>query len=154
MSLCFLSMSTIGLLIASCTFNVEPIYNKEQDKNVADFYKPYAEAHANFLYNLLFCDDISLFKNDETVKTEGLWATLLADKSDLQAIRKIADDERNEGRVRALAFNRLRAAGQRVPDKKILGVIVEVPLENGLDTLAAFVDGGVRYLPVGEGSHL
>ena len=113
---------------------------------MADFYKPYAEAHANFLYNLLFCDDIGLFKNDETVKAEGLWATLLADKSDLQAIRKIADDERNEGRVRALAFNRLRAAGQRVPDKKILGVIVEVPLEKGLDALAAFVEGGVRYL--------
>lgn len=108
-------------------------------------YKPYAEPHVNFFYNLLFCDDLSLFKN-ETAKADGPWPTLFADKPDLQALRRIVDDEAAEGRVRALAFNRLRAAGQSVPPKKILGVIVEVRLRNGLDTLAAFPEGGVRYL--------
>jgi hypothetical protein len=118
----------------------------QPDASTQDFYKPYAEPDLNFLYNLLFCDDISLFKNDDTVKGEGLWPTLLADKPDVTALRNIAEDEAYEGRVRAIAFNRLRASGQEVPAKIILGVIVEVPLEAGLDVLAAFSEGGVRYL--------
>ena len=111
-----------------------------------ELYKPYAESHVNFLYNLLFCDDLTLFKNQNSKKREGLWATLLAEKLDKVALRKIAEDENNEGRVRAIAYNRLRAAGDKVPSKKLLGVIVEVPLQQGLDVLAAFSEGGVRYL--------
>ncbi len=110
------------------------------------FYEPYAEPHVNFLYNLLFCDDINLFKNDNNVRGDDVWQTVLADQPDLGALRRIADDETNEGRVRALAYNRLRDAGQNVPTKKVLGVIVEVTLSNGLDTLAAFSEGEVRYL--------
>jgi hypothetical protein len=112
----------------------------------AVLYKPYSESHVNFLYNLLFCDDISLFKNEKSVRGEGLWPTLLAEKPDLKALQKIAEDEGNEGRARAIAFNRLRALGQKVPAKKLLGVIVEVPQKGGLDVLAAFAEGGVRYL--------
>lgn len=111
-----------------------------------ELYKPYAESHVNFLYNLLFCDDLTLFKNQNSTKHEGLWATLLAEKLDKVALHKIAEDENNEGRVRAIAYNRLRAAGDKVPSKKLLGVIVEVPLQQGLDVLAAFSEGGVRYL--------
>ena len=110
------------------------------------YYEPYAEPQVNFLYNLLFCDDINLFKNDNNVRGDGIWPTVLAHHPDLEALRKIADDETNEGRVRALAYNRLRDAAQNVPTKKVLGVIVEVTLSNGLDTLAAFSEGGVRYL--------
>jgi|SRR5215471_3322944 len=109
----------------------------------SEFYEPYAQSHVNFLYNLLFCDDISLFKND---KRDGLWSRVLADQPDLKALQKIAGDEENEGRVRAIAFCRLRASGQNVPSKKLLGVIIEVPQEEGLDVLAAFAEGGVRYL--------
>lgn len=112
----------------------------------ADFYKPYAEPHVNFLYNLLFCDDLTLFRNENTSKGKGLWSTLLADKPDLSSLQKIAEDESVEGRVRAIAFNRLRASGRQVPKKKILGVIIEVPQKGGLDVLAAFAEGGVRYL--------
>jgi len=112
----------------------------------ADLYKPYTESHVNFLYNLLFCDDLNLFKNHHGEKSVGLWGTLLADRPNVETLRNIADDETNEGRVRALAYNRLREAGEPVPRKKVLGVIVEVPLEKGLDVLAAFSEGGVRYL--------
>jgi hypothetical protein len=117
--------------------------------NTQEFYEPYAESHLNFLYNLLFCDDIRLFMNDDIVEgpeNNGLWPILLADNPDVIALRKIADDETNEGRVRAIAFNRLRAAAEQVPAKILLGIIVEVPLEDGLDVLAAFAEGGVRYL--------
>ena len=112
----------------------------------AEFYRPYSEPHLNFLYNLLFCDDIALFKNEGNVKGEGPWPALLGEKVDLNALRAIAEDETNEGRVRAIAFNRLRATGETVPVKKLLGVIIEVPLQQGLDVLAAFSEGGVRYI--------
>jgi hypothetical protein len=112
----------------------------------AELYKPYAESHVNFLYNLLFCDDIDLFKTHGTESGAGLWGTLLAERPDMMALRKVADDETNEGRVRAVAYSRLRALGETVPPKRLLGVIVEVPLQQGLDVLAAFSEGGVRYL--------
>ncbi len=112
----------------------------------AGLYMPYAESHVNFLYNLLFCDDIALFRSNEAQKIDGLWSKLLAEQADTASLRKIAEDIDNEGRVRALAYNRLRASGEQVPKKELLGVIVEVPLQNGLDVLAAFSEGGVRYL--------
>jgi hypothetical protein len=114
--------------------------------SAVEFYEPYAEPHVNLLYNLLFCDNIDLFKNEKNTQGDGLWPALLAEQPDLKALQEIAGDESNEGRVRAIAFNRLRASGQKVPAKKLLGVIVEVPQPQGLDVLAAFVEGGVRYL--------
>jgi hypothetical protein len=112
----------------------------------AEHYKPYADSHVNFLYNLLFCDDVDLFKNATNAAGGEPWSSLLADRPDAAALRKIADDASNEGRVRALAYNRLRAAGEQVSEKVLLGAVVEVPLEQGLDVLAAFSEGGVRYL--------
>jgi len=108
-------------------------------------YQPYAQEHVNFFYNLLFCDDLELFRRNDTPAGEP-WTTLLAATPDLAALSRIAGDESGEGRVRALAYKRLRDAGQAVPSRKLLGVIVEVPLDGGLDVLAAFCEGGVRYL--------
>jgi hypothetical protein len=71
---------------------------------------------------------------------------LLAAQPDKAALRRIAADPTNEGRVRALAYNKLRAVREQVPPKTLLGVIVEVRFEEGLDVLAAFSEGGVRYL--------
>jgi hypothetical protein len=113
---------------------------------VVESYTPYKESHVDFLYNLLFCDDISLFKNDAAAKADGSWTTLFAEKPDASALEKIASSSEEESRVRALAYNRLRAAGRAVPSRVLLGVVVEVPMERGLDTLAAYSDGRVRYL--------
>ena len=109
-------------------------------------HEPYAEPHLNFLYNLLFCDDPDLFRNHGRVPNDGPWPVLLAEQPDTAALGRIAEDEANEGRVRALAYNRLRSAGEKVAAKQVLGAIVEVPLKQGLDVLAAFSEGGVRYL--------
>jgi len=128
-------LATIGLTLAA-----------SGSTTATELYKPYAQSHVNFLYNLLFCDDINLFKTQGAEKGVGLWGTLLAEQPDKTALRKVANDEANEGRVRAVAFNRLRALGETVPPKRLLGVIVEVPLQKGLDVLAAFSEGGVRYL--------
>lgn len=109
-------------------------------------YSPYTESHVDLMYNLLFCDDLDLFRKRSAKQDCNLWGPLLADEADTTALLRIADDEKNEGRVRALAYNRLRMLGETVPPKKLLGVIVEVPLPEGLDVLAAFSEGGVRYL--------
>jgi len=45
-----------------------------------------------------------------------------------------------------LAYTRLRVAGHPVPAKQLLGVIVEFQLDGGLEALAAYSDGGVRYI--------
>ncbi len=114
--------------------------------SAAGQYNPYEQSYTNNLYNLLFCDDLDLFKNEDNTKNEGIWPSLLADHPDKTVLRKIAYEKANEGRVRALAYNRLRAAGEEVPPKKVFGVIVEVRLKQGLDVLASFAEGGVRYL--------
>jgi len=51
-----------------------------------------------------------------------------------------------ESRTRALAYNWLRLHGHAVPPRVLLGTILEVPQDAGLDTLAAFADGSVRYI--------
>ncbi|MDN4038389.1 hypothetical protein [Massilia sp. YIM B02443] len=107
---------------------------------------PYPEAHVNFFYNLLFCDQPELFRKPGAENNAYPWTALLADAPDELELLALAKDEAIEGRIRALAYNRLRAMGAEVPPKVLLGVIVEVPLDNGLDVLAAFSDGGVRYL--------
>jgi hypothetical protein len=109
-------------------------------------YSPYTEPHVNFMYNLLFCDDVALFKKPGSREKAGVWERLLTHRPDKNTLLGIASDESNEGRVRALAYKRMRAMGVAPPPKKLLGVIVEVPLSQGLDVLAAFSEGGVRYL--------
>jgi len=108
--------------------------------------QPYTEPHLNFLYNLLFCDDVDLFRRSGNAPADEPWRTLLASDPSPAGLRRIADDPHAESRLRALAFRRLREIGFEVPAKILLGTIVEVPLERGLDTLAAFGDGRVRYI--------
>jgi hypothetical protein len=109
-------------------------------------YSPYPEADINIFYNLLFCDDLSLFHRDRSSETENVWSFLLAGQADEKSLLAIAEDEDQESRIRMLAFNRLRLAGYAVSPKILLGLIVEVPLEQGLDVLAAYADGSVRYI--------
>jgi len=107
---------------------------------------PYAEAHVNFLYNSLFCDSLALFRRQNIGADEEPWLTLFAAHPAEAALRRIADGWSDESRVRALAFRRLRDIGAAVAPKILLGVIVEVPLQCGLDVLAAYSDGRVRYI--------
>lgn len=102
---------------------------------------PYAREDLNLVYNLLFCDDASLFKS-----TDDATRSLFADGTEPTVVRAIADDRDEESRVRMLAYNWLHENAQPVPPKETLGVVIEVPLEQGLDVLAAYADGTVRYI--------
>jgi hypothetical protein len=97
--------------------------------SAAPRFAPYRESAANDLYHLLFCDDPQAF------------ASMSAGSA-----RAIAGNATHDARMRMLACNWLAAHGEVLPAKELLGVIVEVPLDAGLDTLAAFADGGVRYI--------
>lgn len=109
-------------------------------------YAPYANAAANEIYNLVFCDDPAAFRPRSGESAAPWQHALFADPVDDAALRALGGDESQEGRVRYLACTRLREHGHAVPEKLLLGVVVEVPLDDGLDMLAAFSEGGVRYV--------
>src|SRR4051794_25182173 len=109
-------------------------------------YSPYTSEAANTIYNLLFCDDHTAFQSQPGTSAAPWQKTLFSAPSNVSGIQALAADTSQEGRIRYLAFERLRALGKTVPPKTILAVIVEVPLASGLDTLAAFSEGGVRYV--------
>lgn len=109
------------------------------------FFRPYTDEKVNFSYNLLFCDIISMFTTDET--REGDWRPIVfGEPPDLPLLQSLAYDETAESRVRFLAFARLRRKKIPVLPKIVLGVIVESPQDKGLNTLAAYADGRVRFL--------
>jgi len=107
---------------------------------------PYRNDAADFIYNLLFCDEPVLFARGAKDHPESDVAAILADAPDPARIEKIANNEAGESRTRALAYNWLRLHGHAVPPRVLLGTILEVPQDAGLDTLAAFADGSVRYI--------
>lgn len=115
-----------------------------RDVPPAPFYRPYNDRVADFLYNLLFCDNPNLFRNEK--QDASSLSIVLSDAATREMLEKIAGDPAVESRVRVLAFNRLRAMKLPVPPKQLLGTIIEFPQANGLDTLAAYVDGRVRYI--------
>lgn len=107
---------------------------------------PYKEAAPNLIYQLLFCDHLQLFKNHHKGDLVPPWSILFSKVPNIQELARIAGDEEQESRIRILAYNALRAAGNAVPQKVYLGTIIEVRLPAGLDTLAVFADGRARYI--------
>jgi hypothetical protein len=107
------------------------------------YYQPYRSPGINQFYNLLFCDDLSLFANGEVA---GPLAAVLSDAPNRETLERIGNDLDAESRVRFLAFRRLHAMKASVPRKRLLGTIIEWPQKDGLDVLAAFPDGKLRYI--------
>jgi len=109
-------------------------------------YSPYQSTAASSIYNLFFCDDLASFKPKPEETPTGWQQALFSAPPNIASLEALANDPAQEGRIRYLAYGRLRELGKRVPPKKLLAVIVEVPLDGGLDVLAAFSEGGVRYV--------
>jgi hypothetical protein len=96
---------------------------------------PYQRPELNTVYRMLFCDD----------PEQGGQAVFGA-APQLDTVQAIALDANEESRLRLLAGHWLRANGHPAPSQEVLGVVVEVPLEEGLDVLAAYADGRARYI--------
>lgn len=109
-------------------------------------YSPYRLPEINTLYNMLFCDDAALFAARSGQSPAPWQEALLAEPGSPEKIRAIAENAAEESRVRLLAYNWLRQHDQPVPRQQLLGVIIEVPLDGGLDVLAAYTDARVRYI--------
>jgi hypothetical protein len=95
----------------------------------------YAKEELNTLHAMVFCDD-----------TSPGGAPMFGDAPDVRVVQAIVLDTTEESRTRLLAAHWLRANNHPVPTAEVLGIVVEVPLEGSLDTLAAFADGRVRYI--------
>jgi hypothetical protein len=107
---------------------------------------PYPDPSSNHLYELLFCDVPALYRPPPGAAAADWQVLLYAPDADVAAVRALAVDAVQESRVRALAYAWLRQRQEPVPATELLGVVVEVALPVGLDTLAAYRDGRVRYL--------
>ena len=111
---------------------------------------PYRKEALNLLYKLLFCDNVDLYKNNAQDANGYPWNVLFSDTLNTSDLQRIIDDEQTESRVKLLAYQRLRTAGHAIPKTELLGVVVEVGLNIGLDVLASFRDGTARYINQSE----
>ena len=111
-----------------------------------DAASPYHENAVNVIYELLFCDKIELYRTGHSAPDTYPWDILFAPAPDIKDLKKIILDDRAETRVKILAYDALRQREQPVEEKELLGVIVEVGLDEGLDVLASYQDGTARYI--------
>jgi hypothetical protein len=109
---------------------------------------PYHDSATNMIYELLFCDKPELFERDGTPNDPYPWGILCNPACSADDLRKVAEDRSLDSRVRAVAWNKVVFLGGQIDEqrKELLGVIVEIGTDNGLDVLAAFADGSVRYI--------
>lgn len=99
----------------------------------------------NDIYELLFCDRPELYRPQRGVPPTE-FQQVLYERGDAAAVAALAADSAQESRVRLLAYRWLAAHGQPPTSREILGVVIEVGLAQGNDTLAAYADGSVRYI--------
>lgn len=107
---------------------------------------PYQDSSTNFIYNLLFCDDLNLYRQNTKEPLTYPFDILFADNSSPLDLQRIIGDTSADPRIKVLAYNRQLAAGNRPAKKELLAVIVEIGLDDGLAVLASFHDGTARYI--------
>jgi len=107
---------------------------------------PYRDEATNQIYQLLFSDNAELYRSSLSEPPTYPFDILLSPTSSIADLQKIVDDGATEARAKILAYNLQMARGHKPTNKELLGVIVEVGLEGGLDTLAAYSDQRARYI--------
>jgi hypothetical protein len=78
------------------------------------------------------------------------WDHLFSEDTLIEQLEVIAKDNKLESRLRLLANYLLLSRSFAVNSQELLGVIIEVPQEMGLDVLATFSDGTARYINQSE----
>lgn len=111
---------------------------------------PYRNESLNRIYNMLFCDMPECFGPEEGREKAYPWNILLSPNPSMNELLQVTEDAASETRIKLLAYNLLANAGYPVQKKELLGVIIEVGLDDGLDVLAAYEDGTARYINQSE----
>ena len=119
---------------------------KKSPEQVLPSTDPYKDIHTNIMYNLLFCDNMTLYKNNTKQPYVFPFDILFSETSTNSDLQKIIYDSASDTRLKLLAYYKQFAMGHQPKQKELLAVIVEVGLDNGLDTLASFKDGTARYI--------
>ena len=109
-------------------------------------HSPYESEATNTIYNLLFCDDLSLYRSEFEGKAEGPWKVLFATPPNARDLLALATTSSEQSRLRILAFNALDQKTAGTHPGELLGVVIEAGLDDGLDTLAAYKDLSARYI--------
>jgi hypothetical protein len=107
---------------------------------------PYKDESTNIIYQLLFCDNMDLYKSKISTPYQYPFDLLFAVYTSVTDLQQIINDDNSDPRVKILASNRLNRAGHKPDSQELLAVIVEVGLDNGLDVLASFQNGTARYI--------
>jgi hypothetical protein len=108
--------------------------------------EPYKDSSINLIYNLLFCDNLSLYKDNTKQPYSYPFDILFSDRPILVDLQRISEDTAADPRIRVLSYNRQMAIGHTPVKKELISVIVEVGLDSGLDVLASFNNGTARYI--------
>ena len=107
---------------------------------------PYKDSSTNLIYNLLFCDNLELYKDKTQQPYTYPFDILFAETTSVPDLQRIINDTASDPRLKVLAYNRQLASGHKPDKKELLAVIVEVGLDGGLDVLASFNNGTARYI--------
>jgi hypothetical protein len=107
---------------------------------------PYSDSSLNHIYQLLFCDRRELFAAHQQPPYSYPFDILLSEKPDTAGLVRIVNDKDVEPRLQLLAYHMLRESRKQPSKKILLGVVIEVGLEGGLDVLASYRNGTARYI--------
>ena len=78
---------------------------------------PYKDSSANFIYNLVFCDNPDLYKEKTQPSNLYPYDILFAETSSITDLQKIIDDQNADPGIKVLAYNRQLATVYK-PGKK------------------------------------
>jgi hypothetical protein len=109
-------------------------------------HSPYRDDALDRLYNSLFCDQPLALPAADGLPSPAWQRALTSGPAFAGALRRLAEDRSGDARVRALACRQLQRNGHVVTPRVLLGVVLEMPVDDGLDTLAAYVDGSICLL--------
>jgi len=96
---------------------------------------------------MLFCDDLEIYKTPD-INDKHPWNILFSPTSTPAELQAIIDQPNLETRPKILAYRKLAQLGQKIPNKEVLGIIIELAFDGSMDTLAAFKDGTARYINI------
>ena len=108
---------------------------------------PYSDESINRIYQSLFCDNLALY---DSSNSDYPWDALFGESS--AALGELLINPSSDPRIQLLAANQLRNLDLLPPTNRLLGIVLEVNLPEGLDTLAAYKNGVATYINHSEKS--